>query len=65
MPWPGVGFGAGVNVTPDPVSQTLPSGSVAIPSTIFVPDERVKTPFEYVTSLPCHPATLPDGEGFV
>ena len=61
----GLGVGAGVMVAPEPVSQTLPSGSVAIPLTILVPLPSVNTPFEYLTSIPCQPATLPDGDGFV
>jgi hypothetical protein len=52
-------------VCPVPVSQTRPFGSVAIPPEIVVPLPRVKTPPEYLTSVPCHPATFPDGEGFV
>ncbi|NDI10613.1 MAG: hypothetical protein EBY74_06435, partial [Actinobacteria bacterium] len=38
--------GAGVIVSPEPVSQTRPSGSVAIPSLIVVPLARRKTPLE-------------------
>jgi hypothetical protein len=52
-------------VCPVPVSQTRPFGSVAIPPEIVVPLPRVKTPPEYLTSVPAHPATFPDGEGFV
>ena len=52
-------------VSPEPVSQTLQFGSVAIPLTIVVPLPSVNTPFEYLTSIPCQPATLPDGDGFV
>ena len=61
----GLTLGLGVIVSPDPVSQTLPSGSVAIPLAIVVPFPKVNTPFAYLTSTPCQPATLPDGDGFV
>jgi hypothetical protein len=36
--------GAGVIVSPDPVSQTLPLASVAIPSVIVVPLAKRKVP---------------------
>jgi len=38
--------GAGVIVSPEPVSQTRPFGSVAIPSLIVVPLARRKAPLE-------------------
>lgn len=57
--------GAGVIVSPLPVSHTRPFGSVAIPLMMVVPLESRKTPLLYRTSGPCQPATFPVGDGFV
>jgi hypothetical protein len=44
VPDPVVELGAGVMVSPEPVSQTLPSGSVAIPFVIVVPLAKRNVP---------------------